>query len=419
VSTLDDLRQIIRRIEGARPPRPAAEPIERVIGGEVLETGAGPLLVVRQAYPLGHAHGRRRLGDGLAAPPDVLRLVARAGAEPDDARGLLFVDTETTGLAGGTGTYAFLVGVGQVEGDAFVVTQYFMRDLDEEPALLAALAPRLERSSGLVSFNGSGFDLPLLETRFVLSRRSWPEALPQIDLMRPARRVWAACFPDCRLATVEREALGLARADDVPGAFIPALYFQYLRTRRAQPLARVFAHNRDDVLSLVALLGWFGEALAGAIELTPHERMGVGRLWERVDPERGVAWYRDALAAGLDGMAALWTCLRLAAWEKRRERWESACALWEAAARVPAFDPRPWEELAKFHEHRARDLAAARRVVTSALDRAAAAAAPPRTVQSLTYRLGRLERRLGAVGGAASVGRRLDRAGPSASSIGV
>src|SRR5207253_4242092 len=97
----------------------------------------------------------------------------------------LFLDTETTGLAGGTGTYAFLVGVGRLDGDRFVVAQYFMRDLDEEPALLAALVPLLERATGVVTFNGSGFDLPLLETRFVLARRRWPALLPHLDLLRP------------------------------------------------------------------------------------------------------------------------------------------------------------------------------------------------------------------------------------------
>ena len=125
-----------------------------------------------------------------------------------ECRGLIFLDTETTGLAGGTGTYAFLVGAAQLEDDRVVVTQFFMRDLDEEPALLAALAPLLERATGIVTFNGAGFDLPLLETRFVLARRRWPAALPHLDLLRPARRVWTACLPDCRLPTLEREVFG-------------------------------------------------------------------------------------------------------------------------------------------------------------------------------------------------------------------
>jgi uncharacterized protein YprB with RNaseH-like and TPR domain len=375
--------------------------VERVVGGKLIDTGAGTLVVARREYPLGYCHGRVRLDAAFAASGDTLRLVARPGEEPSETRGLLFVDVETTGLAGGTGTYAFLVGVGGVEGERFVVTQYFMRDLDEEPALLAALGPRLEGAAGLVTFNGAGFDLPLLETRFILARRPWPAGLAHVDLLRPSRRVWLGSLPDCRLATVEGHALGLAREDDVPGAMIPALYFQFLRTRQARPLARVFAHNRDDVLSLVALLGWFARALAAHDRgvLSPIELAGLGRLWEPLDTERSVACYRAALDGGLTGPSALWTCLRLAAWEKRRERWQAACELWEAASRVGVFDPRPWEELAKFHEHRRRDFALAREVVFDAIDLARSTGASARVLDDFHWRLARLDRRLARTSG--------------------
>src|SRR5438309_4805441 len=231
MQSLDDLRRIIRRIETRRPPRVAAEPIERVVGGEVVDTGAGSLLVVRREYPLTHRHGRVPLDGVRRAPLDVLARVARVEGDGLAAERLLFLDTETTGLAGGTGTYAFLVGAGWIEDDRFVVVQHFMRDLDEEAALLAALAPLLERASALVTFNGSGFDVPLLETRFILGRRRWPAALLHLDLMHPARRVWAARFVDCRLSTLEREVLGHRRENDVPGSVIPSLYFDFLRRR--------------------------------------------------------------------------------------------------------------------------------------------------------------------------------------------
>src|SRR5919108_6515296 len=355
MQTVDELRRIIRRIETRQPLRTAREPIERVVGGEIVDTGAGPLLVVRHEYPLGHRHGRMAL-DGLARMPmeQLCRLVRFDGPAPEPTR-LLFLDTETTGLAGGTGTYAFLVGAGWTDADRFVVAQYFMRDLDEEPALLAALAPVLERAAALVTFNGGGFDVPLLETRFVLSRRRWPALLPHLDLLRPARRVWTACYDDCRLATLERAVLGLARESDVPGGLIPSLYFDWLRLRRASPLARVFAHNRDDVLSLAALLSWFARALGDAPSISAGEWAGLGRLWEDIDLDRALLCYRTALDRGLEGEHGHVVRLRLAWWEKRAARWEAACALWETAARRGAFDPRPWEELAKFHEHRRRD----------------------------------------------------------------
>src|SRR5207249_3897660 len=307
MQSLDDLRRIIRRIETRRPPRAAAEPLERVVGGELVETGAGSLLVVRREYPLEHRHGRVPLDGVRRAPLDVLARVARVESEALAAERLLFLDTETTGLAGGTGTYAFLVGAGWIEGDV----------------------------------------------------------------------------------------LGLAREEDVPGALIPSLYFDWLRRRRAAPLARVFAHNRDDVLSLAALVGWFGAALGAAPALRAEEWAGLGRLWEPVDLERGLGCYRSALEAGLAGEPAHWVRLRLAWWEKRAARWETACALWDVARQRELFDPRPWEELAKFQEHRARDFAAARVVVTDALDLARAAGAADGVLAAFGHRLGRIERRLG------------------------
>lgn len=387
----------MRRIEHSRPPRPAPEPIEALVGGCIEDTDHGPILSVRREYGLDHRHGASGFQGAFAAAPALLGMLTRQGAPAGDARRLLFLDTETTGLAGGTGTYAFLVGVGFTEGDRFVVQQFFMRDLDEEPALLAALAPLLARADGLVTYNGSGFDVPLLETRFVLARRRWPE-LWHLDLLAPARRVWGIRFADCRLTTLESGVLGLSRDDDVPGAMIPALYFDYLRRRHPGALPRVFAHNRHDVLSLVGLTAWLARALEAPDELapTPEEYAGLGRVWERADPERSLACYRQALAGGLGGVEGDRVRLRLAWWEKRRARWEAARELWETATQAPRFDPRPWEELAKFFEHRSRDFAAARVVVLRAIERARRAAAAPGVRQELDRRLARLERRLAA-----------------------
>jgi hypothetical protein len=395
VPALDDLRRVIRRIEGARPPRPAPDSTEKVLGGEILETEAGAVLVVRHDVPLSEPYGDVLVGAATKVAPPTLRVLAPAVSDSLDPRALLFLDTETTGLAGGTGTYAFLVGAARIDGDRVRLTQLFMRDLDEEGALIAALAPLLDGASGIVTFNGSGFDLPLLETRFILQRRRWPAELPHVDLMRPARRVWGDAFDDCRLGTLEQRVLRVRRERDVPGYAIPDLYFQFLRRRIATPLRDVLAHNRHDVLALIGLLGWFGHVLEGRLaSVAPEEHAGVARLWERTDVERACACYEAALAAGLGGDAAHGVRLRLARWEKRRARWAAARALWETAATAAAFDPRPWEELAKFHEHRARDLPAARAIVTRALGLATSTGAPGRIVETFRYRLARLERRL-------------------------
>src|SRR3990172_6360487 len=238
--------------------------VAELVGGREEVTSHGRLLVARREYQLHVRHGELPLRSALEAPPDVLKLLSRQPQPEPAPRRLLYLDTETTGLAGGTGTYAFLVGAGFFDGDRFVLAQYFMRDLDEDPALISAMAALLADFDGVVTYNGRGFALPLLETRFVLSRRPWPQHLSHLDLLPPARRLWSSRLPDCRLGTIEVRVLGLERVDDVPGALIPSLYFHYLRSRRAEALQPVFEHNRLGVLSLVTLTGWVARALAAA-----------------------------------------------------------------------------------------------------------------------------------------------------------
>jgi len=398
---ISDLGRVIRRLEAKSRTSPAFRrtgSLEDLLGGVVEETDRGQVLVVRRRFDASHLHGRQPLGAARGMADAPLALLARTG--PPEGPRLLYLDTETTGLAGGTGTYAFLVGVGFFDGDAFEVRQYFMRDLDEEPALLAALDPLLREVDGLVTYNGAGFDLPLLETRFVLARRRWPEAAFHLDLLPAARRLWSARLSDCRLGTVEQHALGFARERDLPGALIPAVYFEYLRRKAPGELPRVFEHNRHDILSLAALAGWVADAVARApvAELGVDELAGLGRLWEAADPDRGEACYRMALDRGLASPARERLLARLAWREKRRSRWEASRELWETAARgASVFDARPWEEMAKIHEHRLRDFAAARAVVTEALALARAHRAATVVVEALHHRLERLARRLAKV----------------------
>jgi uncharacterized protein len=397
---LTELTRIIRRIEAKsriRPPAGVPRSLEGLLDGAVEENERGRLLVVRRRFPVDHRHGDQSLLAARDAAPRALSLLARAGADLAEGGRLLYLDTETTGLAGGTGTYAFLVGVGFFDGDHFEVRQLFMRDLDEEPALLTHLEEIFQRFDGFVTYNGSGFDLPLLETRFVLGRRRFPGTVFHVDLLGPARRLWSDRLADCRLGTVEQHALRFTRDDDMPGALIPTVYFEYLRRKRPDELPRVFEHNRHDILSLAALTGWVADAVVRAPvpDFEPEALAGLGRLLEPSEPERSLACYRMALDSGLPTPFRERLLLRLAQGEKRRARWDEARALWEAAARGPRdFDPRPWEEIAKVHEHRRRDLPAARRVVEEALELARRHRASERVLAAFEHRLERLARRL-------------------------
>ena len=265
---------------------------------------------------------------------------------------------DATGLAGGAGTAAFLIGLGFVDGERFRVRQYFMRDYHEEGALLHALGEEVGRFDRLVTFNGKMFDIPLLDARFRLNRCCFPLAeAKHLDLLHPARRLWKARLESCRLQSLEAGLMGLRRAGDIPGEEIPRVYFDWVRRRDARMLARVFEHNRQDIVSLAALAvlacQWVEEGRAE----DPRDVYSLGRVLERARLyERSEACYRRALELGPGALRGA-TLLRLAWRAKRAGEHERAALLWAEAGE--AGEVEGWRELAMHHEHRSRDLVAA------------------------------------------------------------
>ena len=167
----------------------------------------------------------------------------------------MFFDTETTGLSGGAGTVVFNVGLGWFEDGFFVLEQLFLRDFGEEPAMLMAVAERLQQRPVLVSYVGKSFDRHRIAARLAVHRLQAPILTAQhLDLYYAARRAFGKQLPDCKLRTVEEQRLSLHRADDLPGSEAPVAFLQWLRDRTGQ-IDRVLEHNRLDVLSVAALLG--------------------------------------------------------------------------------------------------------------------------------------------------------------------
>jgi hypothetical protein len=346
-----------------RRPEPAALPLEELVAGMRVENARGEFFLVESAVHLEVRQGDVPLSRFHAIDPATVGVLT---AEPSlgafDLRRAVFLDTETTGLAGGAGTAAFLIGVGWVDGDRFRVRQYFMRDYHEEAALLLALGEELRRFDRLVTFNGKMFDVPLLDARFRLNRSRFPLAeAPHLDLLHPARRLWKARLESCRLQSLEAGLLGLRRAGDIPGEAIPQVYFDWVRRRDARMLAKVFDHNRQDIVSLAALAvlacQWVEEDRAE----DPRDVFSLARVLERARLYgRSEAEYRRALELGpgdLRGPALL----RLAWRAKRAGEHERAAALWNEAGE--AGEAEAWRELAMHHEHRTRDLDAALRAV--------------------------------------------------------
>lgn len=270
----------------------------------------------------------------------------------------VFLDTETTGLAGGTGTYAFLVGIGVCRGDSLHVVQLFLSGPAWEREWIAALEAELPEKCGLVTYNGRAFDLPLLRARYTLSRAtpSWDDA-PHMDLLTLARHFYRDRLESCSLSSMEKNILGLARSGcDVPGYEIPRMYAQFLHSRDARPLKGIFYHNTLDIVSLAALQTYIAELVQGKCGCA-EDLLRAGDLWKAKGfPENAAALWRAALRAESGHGGAL---LRLAESEKASGNFSAAHRYYEAAL---VFERRPTavlEALAKLEEHRLGDCEAA------------------------------------------------------------
>lgn len=306
--TVERLRRLIARIESRPEARPQTRvrtpvPIEEVVAGTFVTTPCGPLFTTWSETPLSRPRGRGGVPLSALTSPIPRALASVTGTrelEGLSPERLIYLDTETTGLATTSGSFPFLVGLGFVEGSLFVVEQLFARDFDEEPALLWALAERLGRFDGLVTYNGRAFDIPLLEARFAVNRRFDPP-IPRLhlDMLHLARKLWRARRVGCGLGNLESDVLNIERDLDVPGALIPGIYFAALRSGDARPLCPVFAHNVHDILSLagltaVALTLVGGEVVRSSIG---EDVLSLARMVERSDPRRAAALYSAAAEA--------------------------------------------------------------------------------------------------------------------------
>lgn len=362
--TLSDKLKSLGVKLGARdlpPPRTQRDPyaIDLVLPGRLHPTPHGEAYVVERLYTPQYRHGQAAL---RATAP--LHAIAVWAGEPRlaacELERLVFLDTETSGLAGGSGTYAFLIGAGRFEGETFRLAQFFMRDPAEEPAQLTALTDFLQPCDILVTFNGKSFDVPLLNTRFVTHRRVTPLAAPgQLDLLHLARRLWRDRLPSRALGQLEIHILGAARTEeDVPGWLIPQIYFDYLRSGDARPLKGVFYHNAMDVLAMAALLTHMAQLLAEPLQTVLEHGLDVvalAKLFEELgQTEAAIQLYERGLAYSNLPEENYWdTQQRLAGVHRRRGDLAAAVEVWRLAAEGRQVYAHV--ELAKYYEHQQRD----------------------------------------------------------------
>jgi len=380
---LASLRRRIARIDkkwtGDAPPRPPVPDlrparyfVEELMSGEVVHTACGEHFETEKLFERHRRHGSMDISNLHELPPDLLNSLSAGAIASSHPSRWAFLDTETTGLAGGTGTYAFLIGVGNIEPSGFRLRQFFMRDYGEEPSLLRRLSEHLAQFDVLITYNGKTYDQPLLETRFRMARARHPfERMEHLDLLFGARRLWKLRLESCRLVELENQILGVERQGDLPGEMIPYYYFEYLRTQQAFKLVPIFHHNAIDILSLACLT-----AIVPFAFRSPEEHafrhgadvIGLARwVLQAGRHEEALRLFRRAVELGLPDDLMFRTLWDIGAMEKRLGRSDAALAVFtDLAASRNAYRVRAFRELAMHYEHRERNYAMALEMTRSA-----------------------------------------------------
>jgi uncharacterized protein len=399
--------------------------IGAILGGRIVSTEFGGCLVIDRRYEADRRHGSMPIGDcelvddrGLKLLDPTLDAAVKPGPDPGSTPRTVFIDLETTGLSGGAGIVAFLVGCGYFDLGAFQVRQFLLTSFSAERALLAAVAEFFDGAQLIVTYNGKTFDLPVMETRWTFHRMAMPlDGVPHFDMLHPARRLWStrtdADEGGCRLATLERLLLDVTRVGDVPGLDIPSRFFRFLRTGDPRPLEPVLEHNRLDLVSLAAVTAHAVRLAQSGADACHDalEALSLGRVYERggfldqaercyrrataVDGPRGCQVQVEVRAEALYRLG-----LRL----RRDRRFGEAAACWrDLIGLTSASHPRRHpamralrnfaaEALAIHHEHRDRDLTAARELALFALGDSGESG--PRS-DGMRHRLARLDRKIG------------------------
>lgn len=385
------------------PPKPAsasAYDVDSVVAGAFLPTPRGDVFIVDQMYTPDYCHG--------VAPircPLPLSLISEWAKDPRLAEmpisRFAFLDTETSGLMGGTGTYVFMVGIARFVEDRLVLRQFFMRDPAEEPAMLEAIAQFLAPAQALVTFNGKAFDAPLLATRYRLHHIPVPfKDYAHLDLLPLARRLWRDRLESRALKYLEQHILGLTRAvQEVEGYEIPWLYFDYLKSGDARPLEGVFYHNAMDVVAMAALLAHVNEMIQQPYEgRVQHglDFIALGKLLEDLGHwEEAARLFEHGLELDLTESDFGLAVKRLSILQKRRGDFNEALRLWEAAAANGHIYAHI--EMAKYYEHKCRDVKTALKWTRSALEHVQQDNLPvymkKHWLGEITHRLERLERK--------------------------
>jgi uncharacterized protein len=373
--------------------------VEEWASGEVVENEYGAHFRMEKVYGSHKRHGSADIGALADLPANLLDVLSESTIPAVSPERWAFLDTETTGLAGGSGTYAFLIGVGRITRRGFSIRQFFMREYSEEKSLLSAVSEHLNEFDVLITYNGKAYDQPLLEARYRVTRQKPPfNRLAHLDLLHGARRIWKLRYENCRLSFLESQVLGVERQGDLPGEMIPYVYFEYLRSREARRLVPIFHHNAIDILTLGCLSAIVPSAFRSsdpeslrALGLRRGEEyLGIARWFLAAgDTEKAVDLFRRAIEAGLPDSLLFRTLWEMALLERKSGRAPSSLSiLADLAASKNQYRADALSELAKYYERSERNYALALDLARQALE-AAPSEASERRVARLQAKLAR------------------------------
>jgi uncharacterized protein YprB with RNaseH-like and TPR domain len=341
--------------------------------GDVESNPLGSHYLVRSIYGDDYFHGKVRLSRFSCGDlSGLMKLMREKGGVPARDR-IVFLDTETTGIQGGTGMCPFLVGLGCFQDGDFHMIQFFIRDFDEEPSMLYALGEFLSRFELAVTYNGAAFDIPLLETRFTLARLDSPFAgMSHLDLLFTARRLWRNGHGSCRLTALEREMISFLRGADVPGSMIPRAYFDYVQGRPGSVLRGVFTHNAYDVVSLAALtIHACDRVMLDPAPLDdPLDLYSLARAQQNsADWRRSIRLYEMALAGGLAEPVRRKALEDLSVVYRRGGEHERSLEVCVQLMAYPEFSMPGYEGAAIYYERVPGDFESALRVLEEGISR--------------------------------------------------
>jgi uncharacterized protein YprB with RNaseH-like and TPR domain len=382
-----DIRDKLARLDSTRPSRQQETPavdsadaleewiaqIQHELQLKVLQEEKSFILLKENYYPLYHDELFPALRESGFQVNALTRISGDLPETSWNLKQALFIDTETTGLAGGAGTYAFLIGTGHLELDHIVVRQYLLPDFSHEWLMLKHIEQALQSFQFTVSFNGKSFDIPLLKNRYILNRMiSVLEEIPHLDLLHAARRIWKIRLPACDLQSLEQHILGKNRVGDIPGEMIPHIYFEFIRKRDALLLRDVLEHNYHDIVNMILLTLKISAICETPLRHLQHREdlYSLARYFYQTKRYRETTALLEEAVAGVSPSRDHFindAVFLLAMSYKKLGDSKAAKQHLSGLLNRQVLHPSVIEELAKFYEHEDKDYACAGEVVAKGL----------------------------------------------------